>query len=70
MNREQAIALEQSPFWEAFCEEIDSVIESNRNRLERADRDFIIIQERIKTLREIKRLPQNVIDRESVNSEQ
>ena len=66
MNKEQAIRIKQGEDWELICEEIDRHIERQRSRLEVAsEADFKLVQERLKSLKGLKRLPQDVIDREA-----
>lgn len=65
MNKEQAINVRQGTEWPLICEEIDKRIDSERSNLENAKGEAVQgVQARIRTLRGIKRLPQDVIDRE------
>ena len=67
MNREEAINLKEHPNWDSLCEEIDKIIDGIRNKLESANdpAEVVRLQERIKALRGLKTLPQDIIDRES-----
>jgi len=69
MNREQAIDLKQHPLWEVVRKELDKMIEHERNTLEFTEVPERIArtQERLKMLRGFQKLPQNIIDRETVS---
>ena len=66
MNIEEAQSMTQSPYWDGFVKEIDRLIESESLKLRKCSADDLKgCQQVIETLEMIKRLPQNVIDRES-----
>jgi len=65
MNSEQATALAQSPHWETVCKELDSRIEAANFQLRTCVPEKLReIQMRIQIYEELKRLPQDVKDRE------
>jgi hypothetical protein len=65
MSWEQANDIKGQHFWDSVCNELDFQIVGELKRLETADEhNFRLIQERIKTLRRIKRLPTDVMERE------
>lgn len=65
MIPEQAAELKATVLWEEFCGEIDKKIKYEISLLEKCDSDELrSIQQKIAALREVKNIPQNVIDRE------
>jgi len=67
---EEAKELKQTLLWDVFCKELETMIETERGRLENASEERVkMIQERIRTLRNIKKLPQDIIDREGGGEE-
>lgn len=70
MLPEEAKELKQTLLWDVFCKELETMIETERGRLENASEERVkMIQERIRTLRNIKKLPQDIIDREGGGEE-
>ena len=66
LSREKAKELRSSKMWEEFKSEIDSMIEGSRNLMEAEGKErFDYWQSRIKTLKEVRQIPEIVIDRES-----
>lgn len=64
MLPEEAKELKQTLLWDVFCKELETMIETERGRLENASEERVkMIQERIRTLRNIKKLPQDIIER-------
>ena len=62
MDRERAIALKHL-YWDEVCKEIDEKINKALNELRLVTPDKLaILQERIRTLEEVKGLPNQVID--------
>jgi hypothetical protein len=65
MIPEQAAELKNTILWEEFCKEIDKKIKYETSLLEKCDPDELkSIQQKIAALREVKNIPQDVIDRE------
>ena len=62
MDRERAIAIKHL-YWDEVCKEIDEKINKALNELRLVTPDKLaILQERIRTLEEVKGLPNQVID--------
>ena len=60
----------KASYWEGPCEEIDLKIEMAFNELVNCTPDEVLkLQERIKTLREVKSIPEDVIERQSSSKE-
>ena len=65
MNVEKAKEIHSSQLWEEVCGEIDNRIQAEMQKLTVCTADKLVdIQRRIQFYGEIKRLPQDVIDRE------
>jgi hypothetical protein len=65
MTSEQAKELKQTILWEGLCSEINLMVEGAKDHLVTCKpEDTPKFQERIKALRSIISLPQDVIDRE------
>ena len=65
MNVEDAKSLKQSSLWEALSKEIDDKVSGLKESLVQAPRENVVmLQERIKALRNVQSLPQDIIDRE------
>jgi hypothetical protein len=67
MNIEEAKELKQSLLWnEGIVPELEKRIENTLNLVLTCSPDMLVgLQQRVKVLKELKRLPQDVIDRES-----
>ena len=65
MHIEQARELLQTKLWTEFCVEIDKRIVADTGRLLECRTDEVVkLQEKVKAYQAIKRIPQDVIDRE------
>ena len=65
MNYEKAVELRQSEHWAAICNELDYQIDSLKNKLMLCVPEQLTeLQTEIRTLQKIKRLPDDVVDRE------
>jgi len=65
VDKEQAIRIKESMDWELICLEIDKDIEMCKLRLETANPEMVKqIQMQIREKRNLKRLPQDIIDKE------
>ena len=69
MNRDQAIEFDNLSLWKVFRAELDSIIIGETERLiHTEDKDKLIrLQERVKTMRLVTRLPQIIAEREEVD---
>lgn len=66
MNHDKAVEVKQSPLWGSIVEELDERLEGVINELKFCSpEDLKIKQAKIMLYEEFKRLPQDVIDRES-----
>lgn len=66
MSVEKAQEIHSSVLWESVCAEIDNIIESLIYKLKTVPKDDLeAVQMEIRTWERVKRLPQDVIDRES-----
>ena len=66
MTVEDAKSLQQNVLWEALCKEIDGLIDARKERLTTCHTDEVYtLQAEIKVYRAIKRLPQDIVDREA-----
>jgi len=65
MTVEDAKSLQQNVLWESLCKEIDLIIEARMERLTCCLPDEAIhLQAEIRSLRSVKSLPQDIVDRE------
>ena len=65
MDRERALALKHL-YWDDVCKEIDGKIDKVLHQLRfTSPADLPILQEKIRTLEEVKGLPDQVIDEKS-----
>lgn len=65
MNAEQAKEMRQTVIWEEFCHELDKIIAGEVERLKSCSPDELkAVQRSIRTLEGVKRLPEDIIDRE------
>lgn len=65
MTPEQARELRSTILWSELCLEIDRMVDWQVSLLEKCQPgDLTAIQQNIATLRAVKNIPQNVIDRE------
>jgi len=68
MNIEQATDLRRSSFWDMVVGELDYRIEAEVNKLKTCSHgDFPYIQNAVKLLESFKHMPQDVIDRETLD---
>ncbi len=66
MSVEKAQEIHSSVLWESVCAEIDNIVDNLIHRLKTVPKDDLeAIQMEIRTWERVKRLPQDVIDRES-----
>jgi hypothetical protein len=67
MTEDEARELQQLPLWDKVKEELMKRIEATRNDMEYIGGSEVEkCQERIRTLREVMRLPDDVVDREAL----
>ena len=66
LSVEKAKELRNSKMWEEFQSELDVMVEAARGSMEADGKEkFDYWQARIKALKEVKKLPENVIERDS-----
>jgi hypothetical protein len=66
MNIEQAKELRQTILWEEVCKELDMYIHGEMEKLKSCSTEELkAVQRTIRTLEMVKRLPENVIDRDA-----
>lgn len=66
MSKQGAKELQQTMLWGEFCEEIDDRIEATYREMRTCTPDNLAkFQHRITNLEECRRIPQDVVDRES-----
>jgi len=65
MTADQAKELKQLDCWKALCKEIDKIVVYESEKLLSCSAEELLkIQERVRAVQELVRLPQNIIDRE------
>ena len=66
MSKQAAKELKQTMLWGEYCSEVDERIEATYRRMRTCTPDELAkLQHRIADLEEAKRIPQDVVDRES-----
>ncbi len=69
MTPEQAKELQQTILWTEFCKEIDKRVSYNLTQLTVVEPEGLIaVQKQISVLQQVKNIPQDVIDREELDS--
>ena len=67
MNLEQAQECRNSVIWKMVCDELDYRISAKINELKKCDaEELLIIQRDIRQLESLKKLPDDVVDRETI----